>query len=380
MKFYIPSTTTFLLACLLSSNAVQAESSAPQSAEVGIWSGGLQSSKGGQIIFTFTSIGEVGSLKFETRGWEEFGFGTCEYVFKMEGGAHSEIYLNTASNRNASCPDRFSFDVARSGDDTLQFTPSSEAAAQSQIDTLELQAGVRPWRPEDARASIDAIDILGVTPGMERTEIETILQEAGFEHLDRGTIELTGNGYTQNIDFYGRSLREDGWPTDIISIPWTADKSWDESTPIAMTITRDWSIPEDAKLSIATLKASLQGKYGIDGTYPNQILVYDRDGGRLQDGRCPRGSLQASPYRAPSTRYDRFNAQQQELSPYCGPSVAISTNADSATGRATELHITVTDPDEVWRNFWATWSHSEAQRLQDLHDGIAGLRGAGPEL
>lgn len=380
MKFHAPSATALLLAFLVSSNAVQAQPSGLQGAEVGVWSGGLQSSSGGQIIFTFTSIGGVGSLKFETRGWEEFGFGTCEYVFEMDGGAHRDIYLNTASNRNANCPDRFPFEVARSGDDTLQFTPGPEAAAQSKIDTLELRAGVRPWRPEDARAGVDAIDILGMTPAMERTEIENILEEAGFEHLESGTIELTGNGYTQNIDFYGRSPREDGWSTDIISIPWTADKSWDENTPVAMTITRDWSIPEDAKLSIATLKASLQEKYGIDGTYPNQIVVYGRDGGRLQDGSCPKGSLQAYPYRAPSTTYDRFNAQQQELSPYCGPSVGISTNADRATGRATELHITVTDPDEVWKNFWATWSHGEAQRLQDLHDSIAGLRGTGPEL
>lgn len=380
MKFYTNDTAALLLACLLSSNAVQAQPSSSQAAEEGVWSGGLQSGNGGRIVFTFTSIGSVGSLRFESRGWEDFGRGTCEYVFEMDGGAHRDIYLNTASNRNANCPDSFPFEVVRSGDDTLQFTPGSEAAAHSQIDTLELHAGVRPWRPEDARAGVDPIDILGIKPAMEQLEIENILTEAGFEHLENGTIVLAGDGYTQSIDFYGRSPREDGWSTDIISIPWTAKKSWDESTPVAMTITRDWSIPEDAKLSIATLKASLQEKYGIDGTYPNQGVVYGRDGGRLQDGGCPKGSLQAYPYRAPSTTYDRFSAQQRELSPYCGPSVGISTNADRATGRATELHVTVTDPDEVWKNFWATWSHSEAQRLQELHDSIAGLRGTGPEL
>ena len=341
----------------------------------GYWAGGYSDGQGGEIQFEMTVIDAVGELKYNASNWGALGFAICDYVFSVENGTPGKLTRNSGAG-TGDCLAEPSFTVARPSPETLTLAFANPEFA---LDTVEMGGILRPFDPAQAHAPIAGLDILGIAPGMTMDQIDPVLTGKGYARKAERDRVLEYQGFTIGQKAWGKGADANGTPTDWVFVTFTSTREWAaDEVPVATDVGREWTIPEADALAGATMVESLAKKYGPRSNDINEDRLYDRAGQVLVDAfSCPEGSQ----HQALMSNYVLASETgEEEVSVTCGAILKAYVGTDSATGRATLLKIRLTDPDPLWADFWATWGHGEAARLQALHDGVTGATGAAPEL
>lgn len=368
MQKAIRSGVVALMASLLGGISAHAETANTVNHADGAWFSGYKQGRN-TIELKMTNIAGVGRLDISARGWEPLGNAICQYVFQYPSLNVAEVHLNGSSGTPDKCPAKLTFDMERTGADNLKLvfnegTPLTEA---------ELVAGLRPLRDEDRRVKVDGLDILDVKTGMARAEVETILKEAGYEHDESSTRVAQGQaGWTLETHYFVKNTGE----SDDVTVAYSESK-----TPKVMIVGRDWKIPPSSKVSALTLKKALLDKYGPEAASYDESRAYDRQGNNLtnsndQSQACKAASLQQIKF-VWNRKGQVYNGS---INLYCGPFTEMRIGTSLQSGLASYLTVWIADPDEIWDNFWRTWSISEHEQIEALYHSVAGATGAAPKL
>lgn len=343
----------------------------------GIWFGGYRQGSA-QINVELRVLGSIGQLEVKAKKWNPINFGTCQYVFEAKQGNIDDLFINSASSNMETCPQQVSLSLSRVEADTINLKLNSYLIEG--VSEMPLSAGLRPFNDADRRGAVPNLDILGVATGMNRSEVESILAEKNFVEMEGEKRTGSGTGFKREIVFYGREKDSNGKYQDVITVSYTADFDEENVEVKSVIVARFWSIPDSAKLSVATLREALGKKHGMPSSRYDD-WKYKRDGTNIVDGQrerevCPAGSVQEMPY----IIYGPNHTSRASISPYCGPVIDVQISEDLNTGRAKGLKISVVDPDTVWADFWTTWSVDERIELKQKFETIADSTGSAPEL
>ncbi|MGI6247752.1 MAG: hypothetical protein ACOYJQ_18625 [Pseudochelatococcus sp.] len=358
------------VACGLVASLLCGASAHAQSAD-GVWFGGYKKSRN-SINFQVTNIEGVGRIDIDSSGWEPIGYGRCQYVYHYPNLNVDDVHLNGSFGTPDKCPSTISFQMERVGLDSMKVT----FTGGTPVVEAELFAGLRPLRDEDRRVKIENLDIIGVKTGMSRADTEAVLKDAGYAHDEKATRVAAGReGWTLETHYFVKGTEESD-AIDTISVAYSETK-----TAKVMIVGRDWKIPESAKLTELTLKQALREKYGPAYSTITEERAYDRQGNNLPDGTdrnkiCKRQSLQ-------EIKFDwqrKGEIYRGSINLYCGPFTNMRISAKPETGLASYLAQWIADPDEIWDNFWRTWSIGEHQKLDALYQSVAGAVGEAPKL
>lgn len=344
----------------------------------GVWFGGYARGRSEKINIELRIIRDVGLLKIEFRRWEPVGSANCQYAFNSEKKDNIAPILNGSFGTPQNCPQDFSFDFTRKSPDGAVIRMNGA----SFLPAAELNAGLRPFLESDRRANINGLDILGVATGMSLTEVERVLSDLNFTLMSDWTGVSTGRGdfWRQETRYYVRQKdKEDKWG-DTFTVQYSPMVSGDSTDPRASMLSRRWTIPEEQRLSELTLLKALNDKYG-PALPVGEDRAWDRLGANLTEyderrARCASGSIQQMPF---SINF-RESSYSSKADVYCGPTAGISIRTAPNTGIAGSLSIFIVDPDEVWDNFWRSWSAGEYETMRTIFESVSGATGAAPKL
>lgn len=340
----------------------------------GYWAGGYANGQGGEIQFAVTLIDGVGKLSYDASNWGQLGFAICEYVFSVENGAFGKATRNSGVGMG-DCLLEPAFSATRVGPETLKVT---FASPEFELTEAELGGVLRPFDPNLAHAPIAGLDILGVAPGMTFDQIEQILSEKEYARKEDRDRVVEYQGFKIEQKAWGKGADQYDNPTDWVFATFTAKKDWlQDETPVATDVGREWNIVEADGIAGGTLIDTLAAKYGPRSNDINEDRLYDRNG-QVLIGAFSCGDSIHQPL--PSNFLLASEVGEEEVSVACGAILKAYVGTDPSTGRANMLKIRLTDPDPLWADFWATWSHNEAAQLQSVYDGVTGATGAAPEL
>ncbi|MDF2142926.1 hypothetical protein [Paenirhodobacter sp. CAU 1674] len=373
MKRHISLPVVVLLSSTL---CALAEGYAPDDSE-GVWTGGYQQTSGNSIKLDLTQIGDLGQLNISFHAWSPVqGNARCQYVFRTQPGQPSKALINGSYGDAPECPADFSFTLLRAGANAMRM----EFQGGGFLTKAEMQASLRPLRAADARAPVEGLDILGLTPGMLRADVERALDAEGYD-LGREEIGGTrGVGWkAEALTAQRRNAPDDG--RDRIGVQFTPAFDSEDTPQRLALVTRSWDIAPSENLSEITLRQALTEKYGQALNNGNEWL-FDRRGQNLttykmRDTSCASNSLQTLPVRVavPGWANDSFSVNLA-----CGPVVTGRVSSDSRSGRAERLLLVLYDPDIAWDSFWKIWSRDEIRRIETLYDGVSSATGAAPKL
>ena len=382
--------TVGVAACFaLSATAVAANEAGIASPEEGFWGGGFRSSDGASIQFSLTNVDGIGELEVEARRWQGLaGVYNCTYVFDIENGAMGDMFLNEAQSFNSTeCLPVFPMSFERSAADVLTVTFEPRLGSLIGLPTAQLSAVLRPIREEDRLNAEVPLDILGVSPGMSRTEIAEILEGRGYSLTYDEPEAYSAAHYTIPMERWtvselvSEAEPYSGSPRDEISVVYTSTKPWLDQEPQAVSVTRGL-IPAPADgLTISRFLTAVQQKYGGQMSDYGGNVVYGRGGQPVRNAReCGEGSLQAIDV-AGATLSERggLSVSGMSFSPYCAGSVNVSLRSDRATGLLTFAILSIGTSDMAWQEFWQNWSRGRYTQIETVLSALSG-GGEGPEL
>jgi hypothetical protein len=365
---------TLLQSCVVSVAAIAPVVAQTAPDTQGYWAGGYVDGQGGEIQFEMTIAGDVGELTYNASNWGALGFAICSYVFEVDGGLPGKLTRNSGAG-TGDCLAEPAFTVARPDADHLVLTFANPEVA---LDAVELGGILRPFTTAEAHAPVPGLDILGIAPGMTMDQIDPVLSEKGYARQDVRDRVLDYQGFAIDQRAWGKGADENGNPTDWVFATFTSRRDWDSSAvPVATDVGREWAIPEADAIAGVTLVDSLAGKYGPRSNTINEDRFYDRAGKVMAESYGCTGGIH-QPVR--SNYLLAGEVGEEDVSVACGPVLRAYVGTDSSTGRASLLKIRITDPDPLQADFWATWSHGEAERMRLVHDAVTGATGAAPEL
>lgn len=340
----------------------------------GAWFSGYTRGRNEKVTIEFTVIRDIGKLRMEFIRWEPVGVAACEYLFNDASGASIAPILNGSYGTPETCPTSFTMGFVRTGGDTARLVFNGA----SFLDQADAVTSLRPLRDEDRRASVEGLDILGLATGMTQPALEVNLSDLGFAVIENRTIQQVARdqSWQQETIHYGREPMEDGMPSDVITIQYGASFEGQKSAPKAIAVQRDWVIPKDQNIAQLSLLNALTDKYGptLASGYNR---AWDRAGNVLASLEQRRVACSAGTLQVIKNTIGNF---QKNINLYCGPEADIRVQTDTNGSRTHSVHISITDPDEVWNNFWQKWSHSEYQKMLTLFEGVSQASGDAPKL
>lgn len=245
----------------------------------------------------------------------------------------------------------------------------------------EFAVNLRPMRERDRHAPVAKLTTQGVAPGMDEALVRQTLEAAGYAEHPDWALTLQGKDWTQQTLYFVKGRGEtDNDCADAVWVEFSSVIEGAEGARRALVVGRDLRLTERDAVSELTLKKALEAQYG-PGLDNNDARAYDRQGRNLmtsheQSERCKDGSLQVVPF----TLNQRGRRSEFSADLYCGPELGASIRTERATGLATALETVLTDPDEIWADFWAVWSHGEGAKLQAGYDAVTSATGAAPKL
>jgi hypothetical protein len=344
----------------------------------GAWFAGYTRGNSEEINIELTIIRDVGVAEINFSRWEPVGSARCQFVFDASPEGSMPLSLNGSFGSPENCPQELAIDFSRTSEDgaLLRFEGGNF------LPEAELRAGLRPLRENDRRARIEGLDILGVPPGITLSEAESILLGQQYMFMPDWTrISQSRSGnWTQETRYYVRDQNGDDENQDLFIIQYSPEVASEENERTVSMLSRNWQIPENQNLTELTLINALTDKYGPTLSFGND-RAWDRSGQNLTElgqrrERCRQGSHQQIPF---SINF-RGSSFTSNANVYCGPTADIRLQTGRNTGLATVLSVFIVDPDEVWDNFWRTWSVDEYEAMSILYNSVTGATGAAPDL
>lgn len=329
---------------------------------------------------TLTQVGGYGELIVAPNGMGDMGYGECVMNFSRDEAGGLKEKAAVVTKYSATCPESFAFSVApgEGGLYKINFTEGGALAGQS----FDLYPVLQPMRDAFKVTAPKGFDILGMTVGMTRDEMEGLLEAEGFAKSegDSEVKEFT-NGAKQAFEVWTKGASDliDGRPEDVIGITYSA-VSEGAGPEVAEAVSREWDIPKSAKLSVANLKKSLEEKHGPSSSI-GDARYYDRQGEPkpeafqlVCDETMHLQSVEVA-RQMPGTGY------LDTVSAACGAKVDIMVmESFDVPGQASKLLVALLKGDVVYEGFWNSWSAAEGKALAERFEMNASMVGEGPKL
>lgn len=333
------------------------------------------------ISFDVTLLGAYGEIVVSPSGAGNLGFGSCTMNFTRDEAGNVKDVAPIVQGSSANCPDELAFSISpgKEGRYNLAFSKGGELVGHD----FELFPSLVPMTDELRITPPAGFDVLGMTIGQTRAEIEAILHEKGYARLDGYTAnnEYQG-GYSkaQEVWARGESDRYEGQPSDLIAVTYTAvfvDEANDEKVEY---LARDWRINAADNLALAALKKSLDDKHGVT-TSGFEGRYYDRAGNLVPKAFQVVCDQTVHLQKVQSGFHFITSSSELHLQPSCGASIKVMTGESyEAPGRAEFLKLELERGDVAYESFWNTWSRSEEKALKERYELQANMNTSGPEL
>ncbi len=331
------------------------------------------------IGFSLTQIGGFGELKIDVGGFGKMGYGTCLINFSRDDAGAIKDMAPIATVNSATCPEAVKFSIAPAdkGMYKLTFTEGGPLAGES----FDLFPVLQPMQERFKVTAPKGFDILGMTPGMTRAQLEAALTEKGFtKNNDWSETQEYTNGLKRSLDVWqkGKSDFSDSTPEDAVNVTYTTAAEGEED--VALLIGRKWHIPKSANLSMTNLKKSLDDKHGAT-TSGFEKRIYNR-AGELQPDAFQPACAEDMHLQSVSIRYRAIaESGNTELSASCGEVVEIMTiQSYDIAGAASQLNLTIAKGDLAYADFWKSWAPAELKGLEERYNLQANMTGATSNL
>lgn len=346
----------------------------------GVWTSVLRDSNRGVLELDLRIINGFGTLIFKSRRWADLGFATCSYAFVAEKSGIDNVVINPAASIGENCPQSFRFAVQRASVDEL--TLSLDKSLQQVMGGLgetQLFGTLRPLRDHERRADIPDLDILGIAPGMHRSEVEDRLDDLGFEQIKTSETTYQG-GFESASEHWARTPDADGVNTDHMSLGYTAVSETVDVPERLITIARV-NEPQEP-LSLAVFDQAVTDKYGPAPRFGDRAFFRDgRPVTRQGKERCK--SQVHQDIRFTYTAYNRYSTAggaTKNFSVNCGVEVTAGATGDRNTGAVSSYRIIINDIDMIWEDFWNRWSSVEGANIAAQYQALTSLGTDKPEL
>lgn len=333
------------------------------------------------IGFTLTQIGGYGELKIEPNGFGDMSYGSCLVNFTRDETGAVKDMTPVVQQNSAKCPEKVAFVVKPAADGLFQLSFSEGGALKGE--TFDLYPVLRPMEDAFKVTAPAGFDIMGMTIGMTRNEVEDKLKSEGFAKLEGYTEVAQYQGYSRSGEVWGKgtSSINSSDPEDIIGLSYTSVIEGKDIPERVTVMKRTWNIPPSANLSKAVLEKSLAEKHGQPQS-SFDIRIYDRAGELQPNAFQP--ACDANIHLQTVT-YDLEGVGQSEsdspTSAACGAQVDIMVLEDfQAPGRASQLHLKLIKGDVAYEDFWTTWAPAQETALQQSYEMQAGMNSAAPKL
>jgi len=148
----------------------------------GLWFGGHAEGQG-KVTMQAAFVGNLARFEIELERWRGYDrSATCQYYARLDTNGWGELILNSGSASKA-CARRGRVGLTRDERDWIMVS----LAGLNEIPDFTLDERIRPLGEEERSVLPENFDILGVTLGMTRGEIEENLVEGrGYESFSGG--------------------------------------------------------------------------------------------------------------------------------------------------------------------------------------------------
>lgn len=337
----------------------------------GIWYGGYAQGNG-QVTMQADFVGDLVRFDIEMRRWgPDKSSGKCQYYSRVSPDAVGTIILNVGSSANY-CVREGEVTVNRANPSTV----SVNIIGISSISEFELNEVIRPINNNEYAALPPNFNVLELTIGMTRTEIESrLIKDRGYVHIFDQDINSTTANWQSDIITYRKG--EADTENDIIKIAYSARPNGvPEGDAYAVMIHREANLGKASRLHVDALRNSLSEKYGA----PTQgdSRRYGRNGMLVRSHNettqfCEMGNRQSIEYRVP------FDSPR-EFKSHCGSELHVSIVDDRATGLVTRYRLTLTSVDYLNNDFWLKLGTDRAAEFSAFLDAVTNAETSGPEL
>lgn len=331
------------------------------------------------IGFSLTQIGGFGELKIDVSGFGNMGYGSCLINFSRDDAGAIKDMAPIATVNSATCPEAVKFSIAPAdkGLYKLTFTEGTPLAGE----TFDLFPVLQPMQDRFKVTTPAGFDVLGMSPGQSRAELEAMLAEKGFTKNDQWSeTQSYTNGTARALDVWqkGTSDAAPDTPEDIINITYSAVAEGEPET--ALLIGRRWYIPKSAGLSTTNLKKSLNDKHGAT-TSGFEARHYNHAGELQPKSFQPVCESDIHLQGVELSSNTIGMSDLVNISAACGALVDIAMNESyEVPGAASQLHVKLAKGDLAYEDFWKSWAPEEAKGLEERYKLQANMTASTPNL
>jgi len=337
----------------------------------GIWVGGYAPA-GGKITMQAEFVG--GLARFEIELWKWVGYGdtaTCQYYARLDDNAWGELILNSGAS-SKQCARRGQVSVMRLRPD---WTLVSFAGFKN-IPDFTLHEVIRPLGQAERATLPDNFDILGVSLGMTREEIEkNLIDERGFVVVSQDSdLRLHRTHWVAEIITYRQGAKNG--PRDEVIVAYSIRYQDDtEGQDHAIMVRRESHLGQDSDLTVDVLREALTRKYGPPTEDDNRR--YGRDGRSIRGGNDP------IEFCEPGNRHhveSYFLGISQALRSHCGSELDVHIETDRSTGFVNEYKLSLISVDYINDNQWVVIAINIREEIETFLEAMEGAATSGPEL
>jgi hypothetical protein len=336
----------------------------------GIWSGGYAPA-GGKITMQAEFVGDLARFEIEMRKWVGYGErATCQYYVRLDNNAWGTLILNSGSSSNK-CAREGRISITRHNMDQVVVSLSG----LKEIPDFTLDEVIRPLGDDELTTLPDNFDILGVSLGMTRQEIEkNLIEKRGYVLVSHDRLTIRKANWIAEIRTYRQGTGNAA--NDEVIIGYSArNRGVSGSQSFAVAVRRGSVLGRESKLTVDVLRQALTRKYGAP------TKADDRRYGR--DGKLVRDHDNTSQFCETGTRErisdHPFHASRSFQS-HCGSELDVYIDYSRSTGFVEDYQLTLTSVDYLNNGRWTKLAIDLAVEIEAFLDAMAGADTSGPEL
>jgi hypothetical protein len=333
----------------------------------------------GKVTLKADLIRDLARFELVLFDWPRHGsLSTCQYYARLDivsgdyvVNAEAEIILNSGSSSD-DCVQRGRVSLTR--DDWDYIKVSLEDLVE--IPDLLLHEMIRPLDDWERAILPDNFDILGVTLGMTREEIEqNLIDERGFVVVSQDSdLRLHRTHWIAEIIIYRQGAKNG--PRDEVIVAYSIRHQDDtERQEHAIMVRRESHLGQDSDLTLNVLRLALTRKYGPPTEDENRR--YGRDGRSVRSGDDPIEFCEPG-NRHPVRSY--FLGLSQALQSHCGSELDVDIKTDRSTGLVREYQLRLISVDYINNHQWTLRAIGIWMEIEAFLEAMEGAATSGPEL
>jgi len=336
----------------------------------GIWSGSVGKERG-EVTIKAEFVGEVARFKIEFKSWPGYGeTANCRYYARLDDNVRGELILSPEYSSN-DCAPRGRVGIARHR--LEQITVSLSGLMD--IPDFTLDERVRPIGEWERATLPENFDILGVSLGMTREEIEkNLIEGRGFVLALGDRVTFRYYDFVSEMITYHRSS-EIGTNDEVIVAYSIRHSDAPKEQDYATLVRRQSRLGRGPKLTVDALRQALTRKYGAPTRGDDRR--YDREGGLVDDHHDPMQFCEAG---ARQKIIDHYFGRSRTFQSHCGSELDVDIDTDRLTGLVDRYQLTLSSVDFLNNSDWVYQALNMAVEAETFLEAMEGAATSDPEL